>query len=145
MRTSKLGTLLLVTALLLAAAAAVVVLFAPLQTSTTVTFSTDGTTTHSTTRTLLADQGSAIAIFAMIPVVFVVVPTAAYAARARRVFLPLAAGAVVLLTVFVLLTGFSIGLLYGPALLALIAAFVVICAPHPASEMKPSQTPLPRQ
>ena len=141
MRTGKLPTALLVLALLLAIAAALVVLFAPLQTSTTVTFSPDGTATRTTTTSLLEEEGRRIVVFAVIPAVLVLIPVAVHAARARRAFLPAAAGAVLLLAVFVFLTGFSIGLLYGPALLTLIAALVVTAAPQPTPTSPRTDTP----
>ena len=106
-------------------------MYAPLITTTNVTFSPDGTATRTSTRTLLEEQGTGIVVAAFAPVLVLLLPTVAYLSRARRAFLVSSATAVALLGMFVVLTGFSIGLLYVPALGALVAGVAVAVAAPP--------------
>lgn len=109
-------TLAVIASLVLAAAASTVWLLAPAHNSVTVSASTTGpaqaTEIH---RTLLAVYGWHVAWFLAIPVV-----VAAFALVARRGWALIPAAA--LLWLFVLATGFSIGLLYVPAAGAMIVA-----------------------
>ena len=117
------GAETLIVAVALAAAAAMVVVFAPLQRSTSMRTGTNGVTVTSTSsQSLLDTEGAGIAAVAAIPVVLCLLPLFGLVLRSDRVNRVVRIAAAVLLALFVFLTGFSIGLLYVPALVALIVA-----------------------
>lgn len=128
---ARLSVSLLALAVALATGAAWIVVYAPLQTSSTVTFTSTGeTTTSTTTQSLLGTQGGGIVVLAVLPVIVLLVPTVAYLLRARRAFATTGVAALVLLAGFVLLTGFSIGLFYVPALVAFSVAVALALIPR---------------
>lgn len=117
----------------LAAIAALVVLFAPLQRSVSGVAEVSGgsrsaeqTNTSSSSQSLLESEGTGIIAIAAVPVFVTVLPLLAMRARSRHLFRRSVVAATMLIGLFVVATGFSIGLLYIPALAALVAAVVTM-------------------
>lgn len=116
----------------LAAIAALIVLFAPLGESVSavaevsVGSETSGQmTTSSSSQSLLESEGPGVIPIALIPMIVSLLPLLAL--RARSYLFSRSLGvATVLLGLFVVATGFSIGLLYIPALAALGAAVLTL-------------------
>ncbi len=113
----------------LAAIAALVVLFAPLQRSVSGVADVAGgsrsagrTTTSSSSHSLVETEGSGIILIAAVPVIVTLLPLLAIGARSRYLFRRSVVAATILMGLFVVATGFSIGLLYIPALAGLVAA-----------------------
>lgn len=117
----------------LAAIAALVVLFAPLQRSVSGVAevssgarSAEQTTTSSSSQSLLESEGIGIIAIAAVPVIVTVLPLLAMRARSRYLFRRSVVAATMLIGLLVVATGFSIGLLFVPALAALVAAVVTM-------------------
>lgn len=107
----------------LAAAAMLFIVFAPLQRTSSAMTGSDGVVvTSSTTQSLLQSQGGWVLVVAAFPVALTVLPLFAGWSRRPRLFRSLLVGSTVVLGLFVLVSGFSIGLFYVPALIALVAA-----------------------
>lgn len=113
-----------VLSLVAAVAASLVLLLLPVVAvhGKTVVYDTDGTLLTGTIHrdeTLVENQGWMVVTALVIPIVFAALPV--MAGRRGR-FRWMRAVSAVLLTIFVLLTGFSIGLFYLPSALAMIVS-----------------------
>lgn len=123
MESTRRAARIVVLAGVLATVALVVAAFAPLQRSTSsVTDSTGLMQTTSDNRSLMDDQGPSILLVAALPAVVALVPLLAAWRRKPRLFRQMLVASTVLVALFVVATGFSIGLLYVPALVALMVA-----------------------
>lgn len=132
----KPGRMVVLFAVGLAVLAAVVVALAPMGRSVTTTMDSSGaSTTSRETYSLLESEGTGILVVASVPVVIALVPLLIGRFGRGRAFTVALVIATTLMGLFVLLTGFSIGLLYAPAFVALLVATVQAkTAPAAAAE-----------
>jgi hypothetical protein len=92
--------------------------------------SAEQSTTSSSSQSLLESEGTGIILIAAVPVIVTVLPLLAIRARSKGLFRRSLVAATLLIGLFVVATGFSIGLLYIPALAALVAAVATMSPGH---------------